>query len=383
MDKQAADPTPNRFLARLIALTKKEFFQLIRDYSNLAMGILLPIILILLFGYGLSLDVKNVPVAVVLEDSSPQAHKTISGLSLSPYLSPVIVSSLEDARQLMKERTVDGVLYLRNNFSKQLAVGKAEVQLLVHGADANRARIISNYVQTALNQPSLRINTTQAVDQTAVGSVTIEQRLWFNSANTSTWFLVPGLISLIMTLVGAFLTALVMAREWERGTLEALFVTPVRPAEILISKIIPYFMVGMLGLALCLLAASFLFDVPMMGSRIILIFVSMLYLLVVLSIGLVISSITKNQFIASQFALLTSFLPATMLSGFIFDLRSAPTIIRYIGHLLPATHYIELLKTLFLAGNVWPLIIEKSLILMLYTVILLAVALKVTKKKLA
>ena len=155
----------------------------------------------------------------------------------------------------------------------------------------------------------------------------IEERMWFNSANNSTWYLVPGLIVLIMTLVGAFLTAMVMAREWERGTLEALFVTPVRPSEILLAKIIPYFLVGMLGLGMCLLAARFLFEVPMYGSLLVILVSSMLYMLVALGIGLVISSVTKNQFLASQLAIISSFMPALMLSGFLFDLRNVP-----IGH---------------------------------------------------
>jgi len=257
------------------------------------------------------------------------------------------------------------------------------VQLILHGADANRARIIGNYVQGALAQAGRRQQDRAGhAAGGAVGQVTIEQRLWFNSANTSTWYLVPGLIVLIMTIVGAFLTALVMAREWERGTLEALFVTPVGPTEILLAKIIPYFCVGMVGLTLCLLAARFLFHVPMQGSLLLVIAVSMLYLLVALGLGLVISAVTKSQFLASQFALVLSFMPALMLSGFLFDLRSVPAPIRVVGHLLPATYYIELLKTLFLAGNVWPLIAKNSAVLALYALALLGFARFATKKKL-
>jgi ABC-2 type transport system permease protein len=206
--------------------------------------------------------------------------------------------------------------------------------------------------------------------------------MWFNSANTSTWYLVPGLIVLIMTLVGAFLTAMVMAREWERGTLEALFVSPVRPTEILLAKIIPYFLVGMLGLGMCLIAARFLFQVPMFGSFLVVLGSSMLYMLVALGIGLVISSTVKNQFLASQIALISSFMPALMLSGFLFDLRNVPTIIYLVGQLLPATYFMELIRTLFLAGNVWPLILKNSAILAGYAVLLLGLARFVTRKKL-
>jgi ABC-2 type transport system permease protein len=206
--------------------------------------------------------------------------------------------------------------------------------------------------------------------------------MWFNAANTSTWYLVPGLIVLIMTLVGAFLTAMVMAREWERGTLEALFVSPVRPSEILLAKIIPYFMVGMLGLGICLLAARFLFEVPMYGSLLIVLVSSMLYLLVALGLGLLISSVTRNQFLASQLALITSFMPALMLSGFFFDLRNVPVVIHLIGNALPATYFMELIRTLFLAGNIWPMIFKNCAILAGYAVVLLGLARVVTRKKL-
>ena len=372
----------SRFRQRLVALTRKETRQLVRDPSSLAIGILLPIILILIFGYGLSLDVRNAPMAVVLEDSSPTAVQAVSGLQLTPYISPVMLSSMREAEALMHQRRVDGIVRVPGDFSRRLASGDATIQLIVHGADANKAGIVLRYASGALAQNAVRLADRGAAAATGVGSVTIEQRLWFNSANTSTWYLVPGLIVLIMTLVGAFLTALVMAREWERGTLEALFVTPVRPVEILLAKIIPYFGIGMLGLLLCLAAARFLFEVPMHGSFIAIVVSAMLYLLVAVGVGLVISSVTRNQFLASQVALISSFLPSLMLSGFLFDLRNVPTVIRIVGHALPATYFMELLRTLFLAGNVWSLIFRNCAILALYAVVLLGVARFVTRKKL-
>ena len=373
------------FGTRLVSLTRKEFRQLLRDRSNLAIGILLPMVLILIFGYGMSLDVKNAPVAVVLEDSSPTAHEAIAGLQLSPTIAPVLLGSMHDAEALMRERKVDGIVRVPADFSRALAAGNARVQLIVHGADAGRATIIQAYVRGALAQAALR----QAdrgggagAAAPSAGRVTVEQRMWFNAANTSTWYLVPGLIVLIMTLIGAFLTALVMAREWERGTLEALFVTPVRPVEILLAKIIPYFAVGMLGLALCLLAARFLFAVPMVGSLFAVVLSSMLYLIVAVSLGLVISSVTRNQFLASQVALIATFMPSMMLSGFLFDLRNVPTAVRVIGHLLPATYFMDLIKTLFLAGDVWPLIWRNCAVLVAYAVGLLLLARLVTRKSL-
>jgi ABC-2 type transport system permease protein len=378
------------FARRLVALTRKEFRQLLRDSSNLAIGIMLPIVLILIFGYGLSLDVKDAPVAIVMEDASPTASDAVAGLHLSTAFKPIVVQSMHDAEQLMLARKVDAIVRIPADFTRSLNAGGARAQVLVHGADASRATIIMNYASSALTQWAVRqaerAGATLARGtgdaSPATGAVTVEQRMWFNAANTSTWYLVPGLIVLIMTLVGAFLTALVMAREWERGTLEALFVTPVHPVEILLAKIIPNFCVGMLGLTLCLLAARFLFAVPMEGSLLVIVLASMLYLFVAVGMGLVISSVTKNQFLASQVALLSSFMPSLMLSGFLFDLRNVPLAIQVIGKILPATYFMELIKTLFLAGNVWPLILRDCAILAGYAVLLLSVACAVTRKQL-
>lgn len=368
---------------RLRALVRKESRQLLRDRSNIAVGILLPLILIVIFGYGLSLDVKRVPLALVLEDSSPTAIDVVSGIQLSPYFAPISLRSMREAEQLMLAREVDGVVRIRSDFTRQLAAGKGTIQVLVHGGDANRARIIQGYVQGAMAAWAARKASEGDAVTEPVGSVTIEQRQWFNEANNSTHFLVPGLIVLVMTLIGAFLTALVMAREWERGTLEALFVTPVRATEILLGKIVPYFAVGLIALMLCLIAAKVLFFVPLRGSLLLLLFASMLYLLVALGIGLLISSATKNQFLASQIALVASFLPALMLSGFLFDLRSLPTVVRAISMVLPATYYVEFLQTIFLAGNVWPLILKDCAVLAVAATVLLSIARANTQKRLA
>ncbi|MGR4869758.1 ABC transporter permease [Variovorax sp. LARHSF232] len=385
MKPEDESATRSHALVRLAALTRKETRQLLRDPSSLAIGILLPIILILLFGYGLSLDVKNAPLAVVMEDASPTAAQAVAGLSLTPYISPVPLASMHEAEALLRQHKVDGIVRVPGDFASRLAAGDARIQIVVNGADANKANTILRYAGAALGGNAQRQadragGSLAAAD--GIGSVSVEPRLWFNSANTSTWYLVPGLVVLIMTLVGAFLTALVMAREWERGTLEALFVTPVRPAEILIAKIIPYFGIGMAGLALCLAAARFLFEVPMVGSLLLLVFASMLYLIVAVAIGLVISSVTRNQFLASQVALLSSFLPSLLLSGFLFDLRNVPWLVNVIGHILPATYFMELIRALFLAGNIWPLVLKNCLVLIAYAVGLLTVARLVTRKRL-
>ncbi len=366
---------------RVWSLVRKEARQIIRDPSSIAIGIVLPVVLILLFGYGVSLDVTHVPLAVVLEDTSPAATDLVASFQLSRYFDVQVMTSMPRGQQLMLARKVDGIIRIRPDFARNMSLGNAEVQILVHGVDANYARIIQNYAQAAVGQ--------WAAKRTAQGQVVlsgpavVQNRLWFNEANESRYFLVPGLIVLIMTLIGAFLTSLVVAREWERGTMEALFVTPVRPDEILLGKIIPYFALGMIGLTLCLLAAKFLFQVPFRGSAAVLTGVSMLYLLVALAIGLLISSTLKSQFVASQIALLITFLPALMLSGFLFDLRSMPAVVRVITYALPARYYVSLLQTIFLAGDIWSVVLPNAAVLAGMAVVLLFLARRVTQKELA
>jgi ABC-2 type transport system permease protein len=372
------------FARRLAALTRKEFRQLLRDRSAIALGVLLPIVLVFIFGWGLSLDVRQAPVALVLEDASPAAAQAVSGLRLSPLFAAVPVGSMHEGIALVRERRVDALVRVPADFSARQAQGQGRVQLIVHGGDAVRAALVQAYAASALAQPAVRERDRLAGSAAAAGpgEVVVEQRLWFNEANSSSWYLVPGLVVLIMTLVGAFLTALVMAREWERGTLEALFVTPVRPGEILLAKIIPYFCVGMAGLVLCLVAARLLFHVPMRGPLALLLLGSALYLLVAVGLGLLISAVTRNQFLASQVALLATFLPSLMLSGFLFDLRNVPWLVRLIGNVLPATHFMELVRTLFLAGHVPSIVWVDSALLALYAAVLLLLARAVTRKRL-
>jgi ABC-2 type transport system permease protein len=360
---------------------RKEVRQIFRDPSSVGIGVVMPVMLILLFGYGLSLDVQDAPVAVVLEDPSPEAAELAAGFQLSRYFDAQLLTAMPPAQELMLARKVDGIVRIRPDFARNLALGNAEVQILVHGTDANRARIIQGYAQGAVSQwAARRVAEGRAV---SAGPVIVQDRLWFNEANDSHYFLVPGLVVLVMTLIGAMLTTLVMAREWERGTFEALFVTPVRVDEILLGKTIPYFALGMSGLALCMLAAKFLFHVPIRGSIGVLAGASMLYLLVALAIGLLVSSATKSQFVASQLTMLVTFLPAFMLSGFLFDLRSMPAAVRLLTYALPARYYVALLQTAFLAGDVWDVILPNSAALAGMAAVLLLLTRIVTRKKLA
>jgi len=361
-------------------LIRKEARQVVRDPSSIAIGIVLPVVLILLFGYGLSLDVTEVPVAVVVEDPAPAAMELAASFQLSHYFTAQLTTSMARAENLMLAHKVDGIIRIRPDFARALSQGNAEVQVLVHGVDANHARIIQGYAQGAVAQWSAR-RAAQGFNIDS-GPVVVQSRIWFNEANESRYFLVPGLIVLIMTLIGALLTALVMAREWERGTLEALFVTPVRTGEILLGKTVPYFVLGLIGFGLCLLAAKFLFHVPFRGSLTLLTAASMLYLLVALGIGLLISSAVKSQFVASQITLLVTFLPAVMLSGFLFDLSSMPVMVRLITYVLPARYYVALLQTIFLAGDIWPVILPNMAVLAAMAALLVVLTRLVTHKRL-
>ena len=366
--------------ARTWALVKKETRQILRDPGSIAVGMVLPVVLILLFGFGLSLDVKHVPVAVVLEDPSPDAAELASVFQLSPYFDARLVPSMALARELILDREADGIIRIRPDFARRMRNGDALVQVVVHGGDANRARIIQNYAAGAVGQWAARL--AAEGHDIATGPVVVDQRLWFNETNESQYFLVPGLVVLVMTVLGALLTALVVAREWEQGTFEALFVTPVRAGEILLGKVIPYLALGIFGLVLCLLAAKFLFEVPFRGSLWVLSLSSLFYLLVALGLGLLISSAVKSQFVAGLITVVAGFLPALMLSGFIFDITSLPVAIRVITYIFPARYYVALLQTVLLAGDVWAVIVPNLVALVFIATLLFTLTRMGFKKQL-
>ena len=366
---------------RIWTLVKKEVRQILRDPSSIAVGVVMPVLLILLFGYGLTLDVKNVPVAVVLEDTSPDAIELASTFQLSPYFRAQLMTSMAQAENLILASQVDGIIRIRPDFSRRMRSGDAEVEILAHGRDANRARIIQGYAQGAVGQwNARRLAEGQNVSN---GPVVIQDRLWFNEANESRYFLVPGLVVLVMTVLGALLTALVVAREWEQGTFEALFVTPVRAGEILLSKVLPYLGLGIFGLVLCMLAAKVLFQVPFLGSPWILSLGSLLYLLVALGIGMLISSTVKAQFVASLIVVVAAFIPALMLSGFLFELHNLPVAVQILSYLFPARYYVALLQTVLLAGNIWSNILPNLAVLAGMAILLFVLTRIGFKKQLA
>ncbi len=368
-------------LLRIKGMIRKEWLQIIRDPSSMAIAFFLPLLLLLIFGYGVSLDAKNIPLALVVEHPGVQSSSFSGGFWQSPYFAPIPMSSIQEAETALRRSKVDGIVWLRENFDRDyLNKESPPMSVLVNGVDANTARLVEGYVQGIwfgwLEQEAERAG------KKLQSPVQLEQRIWFNPQVRSTDFLVPGVLAVIMTLIGALLTALVIAREWERGTMEALLVTRISVIELLLGKLIPYFILGMGGLILSLLMAEFLFHVPLRGSLWLLLATSALFLLVALGMGLLISTVFRSQFVAALVALVSTFLPAFILSGFIFDIQSMPLVIQWITHLIAARYYVAILQTLFLVGDVWSVVLPNSAALLIMAVFFLGLVYRKTRKNL-
>jgi ABC-2 type transport system permease protein len=367
---------------RLRGLIRKESLQILRDPSSIAIAFLMPVILLLLFGYGVSLDAKHVPIAFVADHPDPQTESLVGAFRHTKYFDPEIYPTLPMAQDALRARKVDAIVHLQSDFAAQLKTAKrqAPVQLIVNGVDANQARLIEGYVSsTWQNWLSQQADISGRQINLPVEP---EVRIWFNPELRSRDYLVPGLIAVIMTLIGAMLTALVMAREWERGTMEALMVTPVALREILLGKLIPYFVLGMGGMALSVAMALFLFDVPLRGNLLVLAGVSALFLIAALGMGLLISIVARNQFVAGIIAIITTFLPAFILSGFIFDIGSMPGWLQVLTHIIAARYFVVLLHTIFLAGDIWPVIWPNALALLIMAAFFLGVSRRKMRKRL-
>lgn len=366
---------------RLRGLLRKEVLQILRDPSSIAIAFVLPLVLVLLFGYGISLDAREVPIALVIENPTKETASFAASFSESRYFEPRVLHERRSAESALVTGDVSAVVVLRSDFSRRVHDPRgAPIQVLVNGTDANTARLISGYVDGAWHAWLEQLSLENGVALTA--PVRVESRVWFNAAVRSRNFLVPGLIAIIMTLIGALLTALVVAREWERGTMEALLVTPVSTSEFLLGKVIPYFALGMGGMALSVVLAIGLFGVPFRGSFLVLALASALFLLAALGMGLLISTVSKNQFVAGQAAIIVTFLPAFILSGFIFDIQSMPTVVQWITHLIAARYFVAILQTSFLAGNIWSVILPNALALAVMAAFFLGLTKRKTLKRL-
>ena len=366
---------------RLRGLMRKEFLQIMRDPSSIGIAFLMPLVLLLLFGYGVSLDSENIPVALVVEQPSADTASFTAAFHESRYFRPSLFNDLHQAEAAMMAGHVKAIVVLRQDFARRLRqTDGAPIQLIVNGVDANTGRIISGYVEGAWG--TWLQQRVQQRGQSLDVPVLLQQRVWFNGELRSRNFLVPGLIAVIMTLIGALLTAMVMAREWERGTMEALLVTPLSMREVILGKLLPYFVLGMGGLALSVSMAIFLFEVPLRGSLWVLIAASALFLLTALGMGLLISTVAKSQFVAGQIAIITTFMPAFLLSGFIFDIGSMPAVVQGITHLIAARYYVAILQTVFLAGNEWSVILPNAAGLAVLATVFLGLTRRNARKRL-
>lgn len=355
-------------LHRTKVIMVKEMHQLLRDRLSLSIGIMLPIILLLTFGYAMSMDIRNIKLAVVIPKTSPETTEMMARFKASKYFSAVRAVSPHEADILIRDHKADAVLYLPADMSKKASSGSISILIAVNAVNATQSRTMGNYIKAVVSGVFAR-NHTGGGD-----GVQLHTRMWFNEANDSRYYMVPGVIVIIMTIIGALLTSLVMAREYERGNLESIFVTPVKPVEILTAKAMNNFLLGTVGLLISLVAARWLFGVPIRGSVFILIFGSSIYLLVSLGLGLLISSISKNQFIACQMTLVLTFMPSFLLSGFIYEINNMPTVIQWITLIVPARYYVEFMQTVFLAGNVWSIIMKDLAILTVFAAVLLLLA---------
>lgn len=366
---------------RLRALIRKESLQILRDPSSIAIAFVMPLVLLLLFGYGVSLDARHIRLALVVEQPDTNTAALTSAFQQSDYFDPVSYLHIEAAENALMNHKVDGIVWLRSTFSDNLLSGnEAVIGVFVNGVDANQGRITQGYIEGVWQHWLAAY--AQSRGRELHVPVTLEPRIWFNPALRSRNFLVPGLIAVIMTLTGAMLTSMVVAREWERGTMEALMVTPVRIWEITLGKLLPYFLLGMGGMMMSVAMALWLFEVPLRGSFLVLTAASALYLLVALAMGLLISTVARSQFVAGQIALVSAFLPAFILSGFIFQISSMPDAVQVISHIVPARYFVAILQTVFMAGDIWPVLLANSAALLFLFVLLWTVAWRKSKKRL-
>ncbi|MGB8065753.1 MAG: ABC transporter permease [Candidatus Sulfotelmatobacter sp.] len=373
---------------RLAAVARKEIVQILRDTRSLIIVLIMPVILVLLFGYGVNLDLKHLPVYVYDQDGSQQSQDLLKRFQASDYfeIERVVSNYAELSRAIDDGRAKMGIV-IPWDFSQRLHDGRvAQVQALVDGSDDNTANVLIGYSQAVVQGYSsdIQLDWLQARGQNAQASpVGVETRTWYNEDLESSAFIIPGVLALVMSVIGSFLTSLTIAREWERGSMEQLISTPVTPLEIMLGKLVPYFVIGMFDVIVCALIALYWFEVPFRGSFLTLVLSSAMFMVVVLSLGFFISVIAKNQLAASQIALLATFLPAFLLSGFLYAIEQMPVVLQWITRVLPARYYVSVLKKIFLKGTPTALLYPDLLPLAIFALVLALVATRSFHKRLA
>lgn len=351
-------------LIRVKALMIKESRQILRDPSSILIAFVLPTILLVLFGYGINLDSKNIRLGVAVETSHPQAARLAQAFRATPYFA---VQTAADRRELVDKVTAGElrglVVIPQTGQSPTESEAGAQVLVITDGSEVNTANYVRNYAAGVVSGEIQQQALENGIQNQ--GRINIEQRFRYNPELRSRNALLPGSLAIIMSIVGTLLTSLVIAREWERGTMEALLATPTTPVEMLLGKIVPYFILGFLSLFIAVFVSITLFQVPYRGSFLSLMLSGGAFLICALGMGLLISTATKNQFVASQVALLVAYLPAFMLSGFIFEISAMPWPVRQVTRIIPARYLVTSLQTQFLVGDIWAVILPNVLYLML------------------
>jgi len=338
-------------LRRIGAIAHIETLMILRDKRSLGLAFILPLLLLVLFGSTLSYDVTNIPLAIWDQDHTPASRALISSFEGSPYYHivairegyPDLIRDLDRGKALV-------VMIIPHDFAKRLnRRQEAQVQFILDGTDSTTAGISLGYIQGIMERQNLSLRHTAAQGGGGL-PLDLAIRVWFNPEMESRNFIVPGLIAVILMIIAALLTSLTLAREWESGTMETLLSLPLKPTEIVIGKIIPYFVIGMINVTVLLLASRFIFHIPMRGSIALLYLFAVIFTVGVLGLGILISGVAKRQTVATQLALITTMLPTMLLSGFVFPIRNMPLILQGISYLVPARYLIRALKGIFLKG---------------------------------
>jgi ABC-2 type transport system permease protein len=374
-------------LTRLLAVARKEVLHILRDARSLGIVVIMPVTLMLLFGYGVNLDLKGLPVYVLDQDGSQQSQDLLKRFQSSEYFHIVrVVDRYSTVTRALDDDHAKMGIIIPWNFSQRLSEGgPVEVQALIDATDDNTANVLIGYAQAVVQGYSsgIQIDWLRKQGQSIQPApIAVQTRTWYNENLESSAFIVPGVLALVMSVIGAFLTSLTIAREWERGSMEQLISTPVTAMEIMLGKLTPYFVLGMFDVAVCASIAVGWFQVPFRGSFLTLTFSSALFMIVVLSLGFFISVLAKNQFAASQIALLITFLPAFLLSGFLFSIDQMPIVLQWITRFLPARYYVSVLKQIFLKGTPTAMLSADLIPLAVFALLLAIVATRSFHKRL-
>lgn len=367
---------------RLLAMIGKEARQILRDPSSMLIAFVLPPILLFLFGFAVNLDTARARIGLAVLDQSEAARNLSLAYQRSRWFAVSVSSSVEPLKDHLVAGRIRGVVVIPQDFGRQVAAGGGDVQVITDGSSPNTASFVAAYAE-GVRAAWARGRSFEHGSALGGAPITLIDRYWYNPELRSRNFLVPGAMAIVLTIIGTLLTALVIAREWERGTMEAIMATPVTMAELIVTKVVPYYLLGLGSALVCALLATTLFGVPFRGSALALFLIVSAFLFPALGQGLLISAATKNQFVASQIALLTAFMPSLLLSGFLFEIDSMPKAIQWLTFAVPVRYLLPLLQSVFLAGDIWDLFLGNIAIMIGFGLVFFMLTMRATKRRIA